>query len=387
MTIRGQGMKWHCLTSAAFVVAVTGCVTAGSEVRPQEVAAAMQSGTARSQKPEDGPVAALAPPQKVPVEGEIAAKARALVNGEAILTTEIEPTLKQYRIQMQNAGVPEPQMRARLQEVLRAELEKIIERELILGDALNRLKNKPGAIEKLREAAAKEFDKQVRSMKERIKQQGFPCETDEQFVALLEQQGMSLEAMRRQSERSFMAMEYMRHRIFRSIEGGVNHRTVREYYDEHPGEFQSEDRVKWLDIFIATAKYASPGEARKVAEEVAARVQKGEDFAALSKKYDDGDSVLRQGYGTGQKRGEVRPPEAEPILFRMSEGTVGPIIETYSGFHVIKLVEREYAGLHPFDEKTQSEIKKKLQGIIADREYKRLVEDLKRKATVQIIDE
>jgi parvulin-like peptidyl-prolyl isomerase len=380
-------MNRHILALAA-LVAVVGCGTDGpSLVAADPVPNPPQT---RAQKPDAEPaaqtVASLGPPQVPPkMEGEVIAKARALVNGEVILDSELhQVTMQQLAL---TDRLAEPERSAKRNEIVRAELERLIEREIILSDAMAKLKKNPGALDKLHEAADKEFKKQVRSMKERAEKQGFKCQTDEQFSALLEAQGMSMDALRRQSERSFMAMEYMRHLIYGPIET-LGHREIREYYDEHPGEFQVEDRIKWLDIFICTAKFTSPAEARRLADQLAERARKGEDFLELSKKYDDGDSAIyRQGCGYGQKHGEIRPQEAEQVLFRMREGEVGPVIETFNGFHVVKLVEREYAGLHAFDDKTQQEIKKKLQGIIADREYKRVLENLKRQAKVVLIND
>ena len=62
------------------------------------------------------------------------------------------------------------------------------------------------------------------------------------------------------------------------------------------------------------------------------------------------------------------------------------MVEMSSGFHVIRLVERQEAGLQRLDEKTQKEIKKKLQNIIMEREYRRLVDNLKQKAAVRIVE-
>ncbi|HEV3204695.1 MAG TPA: hypothetical protein VGY77_09935, partial [Gemmataceae bacterium] len=62
----------------------------------------------------------------------------------------------------------------------------------------------------------------------------------------------------------------------------------------------------------------------------------------------------------------------------------GPVVEITTGFHIIKLIKRDYAGLVPLDEKTQGEIRKKLQNMVVDRETKRLVVELKRDATIEI---
>jgi len=372
-------MNWHSVTVAGLVLAVVGCgsdrslLAAGTEPGTNVSGPAS---TSRLQKPE--PVEA---PQPSPTEGEVAVKVRAHVNGLPILDDELRQAC--YPQLMAIASLPEPERSTRQTQIMRAELEKIIERELILDDALARLGKRQQAMDKLREAAGKEFDKLVKSYKERARAQGLDVDTDEKFEALLAQQSMNIDGLRRQSERSFMAMEYMRHRIYPSIEK-MGHKELRQYYDEHPGEFQAIDRVKWQDIFIAAAKHPSRSAAKAHAEQIAARVRAGEDFATLAKQY--GDGISNSGEGYGQRRGEIMPREVEPILFRMREGEVGPVVEQETGYHVIKVVEREYAGQQPFDEKVQSEIKRKLQGVIADREYKRLVNELRRKASVQIVE-
>ena len=74
----------------------------------------------------------------------------------------------------------------------------------------------------------------------------------------------------------------------------------------------------------------------------------------------------------------------EPILFELKEGQIGPVVEVSQGFHVIRAVKRDYAGLKPLDEKTQKAIRQKLEGEVWEREYKRLVADLKRSAAIEI---
>lgn len=316
-----------------------------------------------------------------PADGQLSVRIRAQVNGLPIFDDEVREATYQYLVMTVN--LPEPERTQRQREIYERELDKLIEREMILSEALGKLKTlRPQYLEKLSEAAKKEFDKQVRSMKSRAAESGLVIKTDEEFKALLRQQGLTLEGIKRQIERSFMAMEYMRSRIFPEIER-LGFPQLQEYYDEHPGEFQIEDRVVWQDIFIDASKFPDHEAARRFALQVLAQAQKGVNFLELSKKYDNGDSSYRNGEGYGQRRGEIKPPEAEPILFQLKEGELGPLIEWSSGFHVIRLVKRDYAGARPLDDKTQAEIRKKLQNLIADREFKRIVADLRRVAKIE----
>jgi peptidyl-prolyl cis-trans isomerase SurA len=97
---------------------------------------------------------------------------------------------------------------------------------------------------------------------------------------------------------------------------------------------------------------------------------------------DEGDSKFRGGEGYGKRRGEIKPAEAETHLFQMRDGDIR-MVELASGVHVIKLVKREYAGLMPFDEKTQKFILNKLKNEAAEREWKKILKDLKSKVVIE----
>jgi peptidyl-prolyl cis-trans isomerase SurA len=311
--------------------------------------------------------------------GEIRVRVRAHVNGEPILDEEVQqliyPDLIILPPQMSDAERTEKQA-----QIFRGGLQQIIDREVILQDAFARLsRNGVQYLDKLRAAAGKEFDKTLRQMKAKSN-----AKTDEEFKEILRAQGQSLEGIRRQWERNFMAREYMRSRIYPYIERWTGHQEILNYYQEHAGEFQQPDSVKWQDIFVDAGRFPSRQEARALADQLAARARAGEDFAELAKKYDNGNSVYNNGEGFGHQRAEIKPIEAEPILFGLKDGEVGPVIELPTGYHVIRLVKRDYAGLIPLDSKTQDAIRRKLQNIVAERESKRVLADLKQTATIEI---
>lgn len=315
-------------------------------------------------------------------QGKVAVRIRAQVNGVAILDDEVRQACYRYLLEVQR--LPEPERSTRQKEIINRELQSLIDREVILQDLFSRVSSvRPQYLDKLKEAARKEFKGQLRTIKAQLAKAGVPAHTDEDVRKALAAQGMSLEFFRRQSERQFMAMEYMRSRIFPKIEHACGHEQIVEYYELHPAEFTVADQVTWQDIFIDASRFGSRELARRRAEEVAARARAGEDIAKLI-AFDDGDASYRHGEGHGQQRGEIRPAEAEPVLFSLQEGQVGPLIELGNGFHVVRLVKRQYAGRRPLDEAAQAEIRKKLQNALAEREYKRLLAELKRKATIEI---
>jgi parvulin-like peptidyl-prolyl isomerase len=263
-------------------------------------------------------------------------------------------------------------------EIFSLSLSNLVDQELLMQDALAKLgQTGKKYLERVKTAATAEFDRQV---KENMQKNGI--KTQEDFKVLLDRQGISLDGMRRQVERSFIAQEYLRSMILPAIEHQVAHPQILEYYQKHPEQFHVDDSVDWQDIFIDASKHTSRDEARYFAQQIADKLRKRQDFTQLS-KYDDGDSIYRKGKGYGTKRGEIQPPEAESVLFNMKDGEVGPLLEMENGYHIFRLVKRTHAGQLPFDEKAQSIIRDKLRNEIFARERKRVLAELHRKAQIE----
>jgi parvulin-like peptidyl-prolyl isomerase len=311
-----------------------------------------------------------------PENGEVAARIRATVNGVAILDEEVREAVYPYLLATQS--LPEPERTAKRKEIFQQELQALIEREVVLQDAYARLKDRPLVWEKFKEAAGKEFDKKMKLLRQHA-----GLKSDEEFKAYLRAQGLTVAGVRRQIERKFMADEYMRNRVLGAIER-ICHEQIQEYYQQHPEEFQIADSVIWQDIFIDANRSPSRDAARQFAEKIIAKARAGEEFQQLVTQYDNGDSSYRNGEGYGHRRGEIKPPDVESVLFNLRDGEIGPLVELTNGFHVIRLVKREYAGPKPFDNKTQTAIRNKLQMAAYEREAKRVLADLKRKAAIEI---
>lgn len=263
------------------------------------------------------------------------------------------------------------------------ELRRVIERELILDEMGTRLKKakKTDVMDQIKEFASKAADRQMRDYKKT-----FRVQTDDELqTRILTPEGLTLPVIRRQVERQMMAEEYVRS-VMKEKGKGVGLAEMRDYYDRHVEEYRTEDRVKWLDIFVSLNRV--PNNPRAAYDQALAVQQKaaaGEDFVALAKSLEDGPAVRQNFDGSGEKRGEIRPAELEATVWSLQAGQVSGLVETPTGYHVIKVVEREAAGVKPFDEKTQDDVRKKLLKQLQDREYKRMVEDLWRRGVVKVI--
>ena len=261
------------------------------------------------------------------------------------------------------------------------ELRRIIERELILDDMFNRLKKaKPQVIEEIKTFAGQMADRQLREF-----QKMYKTKSEDEFKDILKSQGLSIPVIRRQIERQMMTEEYVRS-MLKEKGRSVGLAEVRAHYDRNPNDFKTDDAVKWLDLFVSFGKFPTPRQAYDHADAIRRNAAGGADFVALVKQYDDGDASLRNGEGAGTKRGEIRPADVEPVLWLLRPGQVSNLIETPAGYHIVKVVERQVAGVRPYDEKLQAEIREKLMRKMRADEYTRLVEELWRKGVVKVME-
>ena len=337
----------------------------------------MPTVAARGQKPQPGPSPLDLGPSDSGSRESRGARIRATVNDTAILDEEVIAAAFQ---QMTAPGMDE---KAKA-ELLNKKLTEIIERELLLQDAAARLGKRRGFMDELKSVANKEFDKQWLYRLMKLNNQTDP----DVFKRVLQDQGYPVEMIRRQWVRNFIAMEYIRSRIEPSITK-IGHLEVVEYFDKNSQEFQVEDSHVWQDIFILKARHGGDAAAARLfAESLVARIRKGEDFVKLAKEFDNGDSSLRENAeGIGRKKGEIKPVEAEPILFGLKEKEVGPLIENDAGFHIVRLMTRTLAGRMKLDDQVQKQIKDKLRGKVFDQEMKRIINDLKANAIIDIARE
>ncbi|HEX3150336.1 MAG TPA: peptidyl-prolyl cis-trans isomerase [Gemmataceae bacterium] len=271
------------------------------------------------------------------------------------------------------------QRAARQKEIFKEELRKIIDRELVIDELTAQLTRtkQTSAMTKLKDAASKEAEARLKDFK---KERGIP--NDDIFKEALRSQGLTMAGIRRQIERGFMMQTFLREKMS-SYMDKVGLSEVRDYYQSHPEEFQADDRVKWQDLFVLNERFKSPDEARQFAAGMARKAANGEDFAKLAETNSMGDSKFRKGAGIGEKAGEIFPADLEPTILALKPGQV-TVKETDAGLHVIRIADRTYAGLRPYDEKLQGEVKRKVQAQIYEREVRRFLDTLWKRTQPQI---
>ncbi|MFM8274272.1 MAG: peptidyl-prolyl cis-trans isomerase [Gemmata sp.] len=309
-------------------------------------------------------------------------KVVAIVGANNVITDQevVEGVYQQYH---QIAALSGYARTAKHKEMYAVVLRKTIERELILDEMYSKLKkaNKMNVIEEIKDFAGQAADRQLRAFRN-----DSGAKSDEEFAAMLRSQGLSVQVIRRQLERQMMAEQYVSSALKeKNRRAGLAE--VREYYDKRPDEFKVPDRVKWQHIFIALKNYPAPRAAYDRAAALWQQAAAGADFGALAVQYDEGFAKQQKGFGTGEKRNEIQPADLEETLWALKPGQIGAVVETPTGYHVVKVIERDYAGVQPFDTAVQSKVRDKITRAATEAEYKKLVDELWRKGVVRVFEE
>jgi peptidyl-prolyl cis-trans isomerase C len=109
---------------------------------------------------------------------------------------------------------------------------------------------------------------------------------------------------------------------------------VRDYYEKHPAEFRSGEEVHVRQILVHD---------EQIANDIVARLKKGEHFEDLSAQYSMAPNAKKGGDIGYVSRGEL-PKMFEDVIFALQPGQVSSVIRTDSTFHIFRVDERRRPG-------------------------------------------
>ena len=171
----------------------------------------------------------------------------------------------------------------------------------------------------------------------------------------VEASGLTWEDYKTTIRNGLLQKEVVRREVGSHID--ISSEEVKQYYEAHPQEFTLPERVTLSEISLST-EGKSPDEfvaVRDKLEGLRASVVHGNDFNQVARLYSEG-STAKDGGGLGTfKRGELAP-QFDAIVFQMGKGQISDVIQTRTGFEVLKVEDHLQAGLQPLD-KVEADIR------------------------------
>jgi peptidyl-prolyl cis-trans isomerase SurA len=142
-------------------------------------------------------------------------------------------------------------------------------------------------------------------------------------------------SLRREIQRQMLRTRDVIQRI------NISPRELDQYIERQKNTASANNEYNVAHILIAVAQDASPAQlaaARKKADDVADRAAKGEPFNQLAVTYSDSQTAL-EGGALGWLKGPSLPTFLADVVPRMKPGQVSELLQTGSGFHLVRLNE------------------------------------------------
>jgi peptidyl-prolyl cis-trans isomerase SurA len=183
-------------------------------------------------------------------------------------------------------------------------------------------------------------------------------DTMEDLQKAVESSGMAWEDYKNQQRNKLLTQEVVRREVSGHMDIGPEE--VRQFYEAHKQEFDLPEQVVLAEILLST-EGKSPEEVdaiRRKAEDLHNRVVKGAEFTQIATRYSEG-STGKEGGNIGTfQRGQL-DKQLEDAVFALSKGQMTDVIQTKTGFEILKVVDHFQAGLQPLS-KVQDQIQNKL---------------------------
>jgi peptidyl-prolyl cis-trans isomerase SurA len=269
--------------------------------------------------------AALAQAQARPLDSVVA-----VVNKEVVVRSELEAEVNRILGELAQRGTKPP-------------ARSVLERQVLDHLVLQRLQ-----LQLADQLGVRVDDEQVNAALQDIAQRNKL--TLAQLREALAAEGMSFADFREQIRREMIITQLRQREVVNRIE--VSDAEVDNFLATEGLRGGGEGRYHLAHILIAHPEHAGPEEverARQRAERVHARIAAGEDFAAVAVEVSQGQGAL-EGGDLGWRRLSELPVLFADALVGLAPGAITPVIQSASGFHILRVVEAEGEGRHVIEQ-------------------------------------
>ncbi|WP_245184794.1 peptidylprolyl isomerase [Halomonas salinarum] len=243
----------------------------------------------------------------------------AVVNEGAIMHSELENRVARARDQLEKRGVTPPSDAALEQQVL----DRMIVEEVQLQMANDANLSVDDT----------ELNRTVRGIAE---SNGMSLE---QFADTLEADGLSLAAVREDVRRELLMRQLQQRRVASRVT--VSEREVDRYLEQQSANGDVRYRLSHIMVALPQSpSQAQIDEARGEIERLRRRLDEGADFASLAAAESDGGQALNGG-DLGWRSSAELPSIFTQAVPSLEEGEVSDPIRSPSGFHLVKVADRE----------------------------------------------
>ncbi len=254
------------------------------------------------------------------------------VNGGIILRSEYERTLEQNQRDVLDDGSltaeeRDTQLKAREKDVLR----DMIDQRLLVQKG---------------EEFGIDVEAQILRQRDEIMRRNNIETTDDFEAWVLERTGDAAEDLMDRMRENFLSQAVLGQEVSRRVV--VTRDEIQQYYDEHKDEYVRSEGVRLSQIFFGLE--ADEEAARKQAGEIHERVQRGEPFAEMARRFSEDEATKELGGDIGIYRRGMLREEIEQAVFGQRQGHIAGILEVPNGLLILRVDQNFREGLAELEE-------------------------------------
>lgn len=293
----------------------------------------------------------------------------AIVDDEVITSLDLDRAIRRLKMDLarmeamqRGGGVPPAQIR-------RMALERMIDDKIFAKE--------------VKKAGLVVHDQELDHYIDRIKRSNKL--SDEDFVASLSRQGMTLKEYREDLRRDILKQRLINQKVQKHVV--ISDAEVEKYYKDNYDQFQNMDDVNMMAIFLRVDPQGglnAENAVRQQAENILEKIKGGEDFAKMAQKYSQGPGAERGGR-LGPVKANDLLPSMRQALGELKPGQVSEVLQIPQGFVIMKLIDRSGdKGLAL--EEVKEQIRSKLSQQKTEQLFKDWMKQLRSENYVKILD-
>lgn len=289
----------------------------------------------------------------------------AIVAGQPILAGDQMLMINEV-LQSQGANIP-PAVRERMiEQGMRELLPRSIERKMLYHEALLLLPDtaKLGDIKK-------DLYKQIEEKQLPQMLKKYQATNLTELDARLRSMGSSWRALREQVVEQEIAKYAVMSQL--DVDTEVSYNQLVSRYRQNQEQYRVDNQVRWEHLMVSFAKTPNRAEAKRKLVAMGNEVVYGAPFAEVAKRDSDDFFAAQGGYNDWTKRNSLTNKTLEEHVFSEPVGRLSDIIESEAGYHIIRVIERQEAGLIPFTE-------------LQDKIREEILEDRQQQAVAKVLE-
>ena len=241
----------------------------------------------------------------------------------------------------------DPQRRAIIMTLLRTQ----IETKLIFQDFRRTIPNE--SMPNIEQSIGRQFEQT--ELKTLLKKE--KVQSNQELETRLRSRGSSLEREKRIFMEQIIRQQWVREQI--KVDKEVTHEQMLTWYQGHLADFEKPARARWEELMASFTKYPSSEAAYAALAQMGNQILGGAPLTEVAKAQSNGPTASQGGLRDWTSKGSLVSEEMDRNLFGLPVGQLSPILQGPTGYHIIRVVERQERTRTPFLE-AQKEIREKI---------------------------